>query len=441
MIELLIAVALALPAQEPAKPAETPAPAATTAPPLTDFPLEVYYRDGLRFKTKDGNFEARIGGRLLTHYRLIVDRPDDSTLADGLRTVPDSFFVRQARLEVEGTVLKEFAFKVQTDFPSGTYNQSTGAGPSSTSGSLRDAFVEWRKYPEFKIRMGQFYVPLSQEDFCSTRFIDFAERSNINRLMPGREIGIQFAGTLFEKHLEYNAMLTNGQSLLVENGRNVTDSNDEKEVVGLVKVQPFVGTELAALQKLKLALGGSITDVDSTAGTGFDLVSTELSVMWLDATGGAFDGIRWRLVPQISWSWGPAALRAEYLIREDGLASGSAEEEIRSRGWFGQATYILTGETKTLEDRIVPVSSWGALEVGLRYSTLKILDIFDSGIAASAGNADRISAWTLGLNWWVTRNVRFSANGIYEIYSDPLAFDNRSDNTLVGFLFRAQVDF
>lgn len=438
----LIAAALqATPATTQEKPLPPEAPA--TAAPSNEFSaLEVLFKDGLRFRTRDGNFDARLGGRMLTHYRTVVDRPDDSTAGDGLRTVPDSFFVRQARLELEGTVMKEFGYRVQTDFGTGLYNQGAGTGPANTTGTLRDAYVEWVGIPEFKIRAGQFFEAVSQEDITSTRFIEFAERSDLNRLLPGREIGLQVSGICFDKRLEYFAMVCNGTGLLNDSGRAVSDANDEKEVSGLLRVTPFAGTDLDALKSLRLGIGASIGDADNAPVSGFDLVSTQLSVMYLSSTGGgSFDGTRWRLDPQISWAWGPLGFRAEYLRREDELAHGTAVGEIRSAGWYAYVTCILTGEDKKFEDRILPKSRWGALEVAFRYAVLNIDHLSESGVAVAQGNADRINSITAGLNWWITRNVRITANAILERFDDEVAFDNRAEDSLFGFLFRAQVDF
>lgn len=435
--------ATSAPAQEkPLPPEATPA-----AAPAHEFSaLEVLFRDGLRFRTRDGNFDARLGGRMLAHFRTVLDRPDDNTGttaagAGSYRTVPDSFFIRQARLELEGTVMKEFGYKVQTDFGTGQYNQGAGTGPANTTGTLRDAYVEWMRIPEFRIRIGQFFEPISQEDTTSTRFIDFAERSDLNRLMPGREIGLQVSGVCFDKRLEYFGVVCNGTGLLNDSSRAVSDSNDEKEWAGLIRVSPFAGTELDALKTLRLGLGASIADVDGAAASGFDLVSTQLSVMFLEAGAGTFDGTRSRIAPQLSWSWGPLGLRAEYLLRRDELAHGAPVSEIRSRGWYAALTGVLTGEQKKVEDRITPKSKWGALELAFRYAVLNIDHLGESGVALAQGNADRIESITAGFNWWITRNVRLTANAILERYDDEVAFDSREEDSLVGFLFRAQVDF
>jgi phosphate-selective porin OprO/OprP len=402
-------------------------------------PIEMYFKDGLRFRTKDGNFEGRFGGRLLGHSRTVFDRPDDDTAPT--RSVPDTFFVRQARLETEGTFYKEFGYKAQVDFGSGLFNQSTGAGPSSVSGTLRDGFVEWKRWPELQVRLGQFFEPFSQEDMCSTRFIDFVERSPLNRLAPGREIGLQLFGTALESQVAYFLMLSNGGALLNDQGRAVVDRDDEKEVAGLVRWSPFLKSDETFLKGLRLGLAGTIGSADSQAGSGFDLVTTELSVLYLDSTSGLLDGRRWRLDPQLSWAIGPFSLRGEYVWREDELDEAAPESDLESSGWYAAATWLLTGESKKPEDRVVPGGEWGAVEVVLRAAGVDVENAFDAGIASPVGNSEEVTTITGGVNWWVTRNVRLSMNVVHERYDDDLAFDNRTEDSLTGLLFRGQIDF
>jgi phosphate-selective porin OprO/OprP len=413
------------------------------APKQEKSPIDVWFEDGLRFKTKDGNFEGRIGGRFLLHYRAIFDRPQEANAAP-IRDLPNTFFVRQARFETEGTILKDWGYKVQLDFPSGAINQSNLGAASASSGTLRDAFVEWKRMKELQIRFGQFFEPLSQEDTSSTRFIDFAERSVINRLLPGREIGIQVAGSLMDSELSYAVMLCNGNALLNDQGRAVIDLNDQKEVAALLRYSPFMHSGGDFLKGLRLGMAASYGAVDNVPTGNFDLISTELSVMYAEATGAGlfFDGFRGRLNPQISWPIGPFCFRGEYLYRTDALSTTAGRDAQREKAWYAYVTYILTGEDKNPENRIVPKGDWGAVELGFRVSQLRIVDGFESGVfPAVAGNAERVTAFTFGANWWVTRNVRFTLDIIREKYSDPVQFDTRRESMLMGMLFRAQVDF
>ena len=105
-------------------------------------------------------------------------------------------------------------------------------------------------------------------------------------------------------------------------------------------------------------------------------------------------------------------------------------------------TSILTGEDKRPEERIVPKGDCGAVELGFRVASLNIDDAFTSGVFTQPGNSNSIYAYTFGVNWWVTRNVRFTLDVIREPYNDPITFDTgRTERMLMGMIFRGQVDF
>jgi len=406
-------------------------------------PVDVWFEDGIRFKSRDGNWEGRIGGRFLTHYRTIFDRPFEAQTGTSIRNLPNTFFVRQARIETEGTLYQDWGYKVQVDFGTGLRNQASGTAASNVSGTLRDGFVEWKRYKAFQVRMGQFFEPLSQEDISSTRFIDFAERSPMNRLLPGREIGIQVAGSLLNNELLYAIMLCNGNALLNDQGRAVNDGNDQKEVAAMFRYLPMLNCADDWLKGLRLALAFSWGLADS-ASTDFDLISTELSVLWAASTGTPnFHGFRGRIVPQISWPIGPFCFRGEYLYRTDELIGSTVggPDALRTRAWYGYVTYILTGENKKVEDRIVPTGDWGAFELAFRVSQVSAGNGFETGIFAPGADAEGMTSFTFGINWWVNRNVRLTLNVIREKYRDHLGFDRQNSSMLMGMIFRAQVDF
>lgn len=398
--------------------------------------LEVTYGNGVEFRTKDGLFEGYLSGRLRLQGRAVLDRPDDD--APPLRSVPDSIFIRQARLETGGTFRKEWGYRLQFDWATGTFDPSTGETPSSGSTRLRDAWVEWKRYPEFTVRLGQFYVPGSPEDMVPSRYFEFIERSAMNRLAPGREVGLEVYGHLFDERLGYYLMVSQGQAFLNDQGRSVADFNDEKELAGLVYARPH--------PNVRLALGGTITNVDDFPASGaeegeFDLVTTELSVLWLDATGGVFDGRRWRLdASLLAWA-GPFVLRAEVLRRRDELQDGGPEDAITATGGFVAASILLTGDEKTPDRPVATGGASGALEVGARLARVRLENVFDAGVASPAGNAERVTAVTVDAGWWVAKNLRLQVEAVHERYGDRLDFDTRREDSLTGFLARIQLEF
>jgi len=387
--------------------------------------------DGLRVKTGDGNLDVHVGGRFQEQLRVVLDRPDAS------RTAPDTFFVRAARIKVDGTFYKDYGFQVEGDFP------SSSTGPSPT---LQAAFIDWKRFKEFRFLFGQFKAPMSQERLRSALFSDFVESPMLTRFVPGYEIGVQAWGQV--DLLGYQVAIVNGRSHLDNAGRSRHDDNDEKELVARLTATPLAG--------LRFGIGGSITDVDDVAITGlavtaFDLVTPELGVTYFDpASAGttALDGRRTRLNADVSWALGPLCLRGEYLVREDDMVNGALDEKVKTTAWSATATWILTGEEKNPETRITPAhpldfdTGWGAVELAARIAGAELGDeIEDLGISL-AGQSNEVTSATFGVNWWLTRNVRISANVVREDYKDEIDFGGgRLEDVLTGFLARFQIDF
>lgn len=399
-------------------------------PAPSEAPLEVFCRDGLRFRSRDGTFEGYLTGHLRIHGRTIFDRPGDETAP--LRTVPDTVWMREARLESGGTLCREWAWRFQFELDSGTYNQSTGAAPSGAAAVLQDAWIEWRKHPFLNVRLGQFKIPCSAEEYDSTRTQELAERSPMNRLVPGREVGLEIHGRLLDEHLVYLLAFSQGQGYLKDKGRSVVDADDGKEASFLLHAFP--------LENVRLSLGGSIAQVDDLAASNFDLVSYGLSVLYLDATAGTFDGVRWRADAAVCAWWGPASLRAEVLYREDELEN-SPEDALESLGWLASGSVLLTGEEKPPSKRVSPAREWGALELAARWARVEVRNAFRAGIAVAEGNSRSVSEITIGLTWWYGKFLRVTLQATHERFEDPLSFDHRREDSLTGLVGRVQLEF
>ncbi len=410
-------------------------------------PVRVTYEDGLWFKSDDGAYQVGVGGRVVAQGRAVSDRPaDDPPSAGASRTQPNSFYLRTARIELQGILRREFEFKLQLDFPSGVQS-NTGAPPSSVTGTLQDAYLGWRPSTDFAVRIGQFKEPFGQEQMTSFRAIEFVERAVLDRLTPARDIGVAFQGRALDGVLDVEVGAFNG------NGRAVADANDEKDVAGRIRVMPFKGFQESFLRGLRLGIAGTVGDIDPS-GTNpadpLDLTSTELLVKYLDAggVGNAVDGRRTRLGLEFSWIWDAFSLRAEWIRRRDTVVTAAGEDRLPTEAYSVSASAVLTGEMKILDRHVLPAhpvgleGGWGALEVALRFARLHVDDeIFSLGIAGP-GNANAVSVVTGGINWYPTRFLRISPDVIVENYNHDIAFSGgRTEHRFFGFLMRVQVDF
>ncbi|MBI5368688.1 MAG: hypothetical protein HZA54_16755 [Planctomycetes bacterium] len=113
------------------------APAAAAAAPAAPSParkevsIKASFHDGAKLAAEDGNFDAHVGGRLITQSRWFLQ----SSRAN------DSFFVREARIQVDGSFWKDYEYKVQFDLGKG-------------AAQLRDGYVGWKRYPWLTLRVG-----------------------------------------------------------------------------------------------------------------------------------------------------------------------------------------------------------------------------------------------------------------------------------------------
>jgi phosphate-selective porin OprO/OprP len=395
--------------------------------------ITVSLRDGVHFKSSDGNLDATLGGYVGIHYRVVAHRPQDN-----VRSSPDSWFIRQARPEFSGTVYKDFDFRLQLDFPSGNGNAVTG--------TLQDAYVGWRRYPELSFRIGQFKEPFGQEQTTPDRYLDFDERSLGDRFVPARDIGAMVYGRLFDGIFGYEAGYFNG------NGRGVVDSNKGKEVAGRVRVMPFAAAgDGFVLRNLRLGVAATAGTVQKSSSNGLDSTSPALGILYLDATAGTLDGARKRLGGELSWNAGPFGLRAEVWRRVDGIDNGAFDNErLSTTAWNASASWLITGERKPLEARVAPdapldpsAGAWGAVELAVRVDRVRIgNEVFGTGVAVAAGNSNAATDYTLGVNWYLTRHLRISPNVFWEVYEDPIAFSTgRSDRHFFGGILRFQLEF
>ena len=155
----------------------------------------------------------------------------------------DGFNLRLVRLYLDGSILTDFKYRVQL--------QVNGMPGSNTGARIVDAYMEWAKYKEFSVKLGQFKRAFTFENPYNPWDVgagDYALAVNklagltadYNGAIPsgGRDQGIQLQGDLFpskadgHRYLHYQLAAYNGQ------GINQADKNGKKDLIGTIQVQP-----------------------------------------------------------------------------------------------------------------------------------------------------------------------------------------------------------
>jgi hypothetical protein len=161
----------------------------------------------------------------------------------------NSFNLRLARFILDGKI-GDFDWRAQI--------QGTNVkGPGEPTVQLVDLYAEWRRFPEFKVRAGQFKRaftfenptnPITQGWYAYADVINklsgFGDRTG-EKSSGGRDIGIQIQGDLFpnangRRVLHYQIGVYNGE------GINQKDKDNKKDIIGGLWVMPIKGLRFGA---------------------------------------------------------------------------------------------------------------------------------------------------------------------------------------------------
>ena len=360
-------------------------------------------------RSADGDFTMQFGGRVQFDWRSYT----------GTATPPSSFVLRRARLEAQGQLFKHYEYKVQADF-------------TDDDALLRDGYLNINYKKGFQVQFGQFKAPFSQEAWQSSKYIDFVERSSANNLAPGRSPGLMFHGDLGGGTFQYYAGAFNGLGELTSN----TSSTPEGYL--RLRFTPFRSQGPAILKNF--SFGGAFAEGRHTDGVSFRGRTASRSVSFFRRV--PVNGKIVRSNAEFWWRFKNFSLRGEYdqthQHRQNLGPGGTNLPGVIGKGYLVQATYLLTGEKKT-ESGITPNSAFlgspggrGAWELAFRYENLQMDDAID-------GN--RADAFTFGVNWWLTKFVRYQSNFILERFKDPFRTPSPGDRDSFSYLSRVQVIF
>ncbi len=375
---------------------------------LPNTPVITASEKGFALASRDAKFNLRLRGLLHADSR---DYFDDETLSPNV----DGFVLRRLRPSLEGTIAGIYDFRINPDF----------AGSRVV---LQDAYIDARYYPWFKLRVGKFKTPFGIERLQSASDLRFVERGLPNNLVPNRDLGIQIHGDVLDGTLNYAIGLFNG---VLDGGSsessNDIENNTDKDIAARVFSQPFLNSENFYLRGLGVGISASY--VDQRADAAAPLLPAyrspgQLSVFnYRGGNNGSYsDGKRLRWSPQLQYYAGPWGVLAESVTVEQELSrvlSGSRRHDTLSQNaWQLALNYVLTGEDASYKE-IKPKApwapgseGWGAWELVARVGELDIDDdAFSGGIASFADPNVAISnerAWSLGVNWYLNRNVKWS---------------------------------
>lgn len=344
--------------------------------------VEVQVKGGVTVKTRDGKFSTKIGGRVQADAASYSGQPD---IGNGTE-------IRRARLYLSGTMYNDWGYKLEYDFA------STGANGKG----ITDTYIVYNGFDNLEIKVGNMKAPFSLEQQESASTTMFMERSLAGAFGAGRHMGAMLSTQQKNWTLAGGVF---GDSLTATNGTN----HDQDEGWGLGTRATFAPINEKD-QVLHFGLGLNYRDTGGAGQASFSQQpETHIGGVNIANTNTLNDVTDfYKVGAEAATVMGPFSVQAEYITTS---VSRNSASDLTFDGWYAQTSYFLTGESRNYAKgtfgNITPKASVGdggigAWELALRYSTL---DLNDKDI-----NGGDVDSYTLGVNWYATNTLRFSAN-------------------------------
>ncbi len=377
--------------------------------------------DNFILRSADKNFILRFTGQIQNDYRSYLGKDDETDV--------DTFLIRRARLGIEANVYQYYEFRLLPDF------DPNGTGVTA----VQDAYLNIHYWDEFQVEMGRFKEPVSYEELIQDRYVPTLERSLIDQMVPGRDVGLMIQGKgLFGGKLQYAVGVFNGTI----NGN--LDTNDRKDAAARVAVKPFFTEEdaLPMLQYFGFGVSGT-TGIEQEAVSPATL-KTPSGIPWFTFNSTVREnGLRTRFTPELTWFWDSFGFMAQYYEEHEQLNPGgnsaAAMKELVDlpiQGWLVLGTWLVTGEQRTDYTQLIaplrpfdpknPLTNPGAIELLAGASRLQLgSQVFTAAIPLTTNTAAQQSSsgaseLTIGFNWYFNKWVRMQFNYEHSWFDQPI---------------------
>lgn len=425
------------------QPSSSDAPTATTAADRErKDPAVMVGEDGLRIRSADGAFEARVGLKLSHDWAWFnQDRELESWVGDE----QDGTGFRHARLVVSGQLHSDFKYQMEIDFAGETGEDTP---------KFRDVYFEYGALPyggdrNLTLRIGHFKEPLGLDELNGSMDRQFQENPLLDVFMPSRNAGVMLTDALLGQ--AKSERLTWSVGVFKETD-DVPSSNESDEDQGYAVTARVTGLPYYAQEGRRLIhLGAAYSHRNpdgarlsyglrpETRLARFRYADPNNLPEFFRLTDARADDVD-LLGLELASVFGPFSFQGEYVLSSVETTFGG---DLEYSGYYAQAMYLLTGEHRPYShasarfgspapDRPFSLRSGqrgpGAWELGLRYGAV---DLSDSPVTGGEH-----SSLTFGLNWYLNANLRMSWNYILNEVDHPFY-----DGDFQSFQTRVQLDF
>jgi phosphate-selective porin OprO/OprP len=324
---------------------------------------------------------------------------------------------RRTQLGIQGSLFGDWSYNFNYDF--------AGAGGTETPGHIQSVYIQYDGLKPWGIRIGAFPPSAGLEDNTGSPDTIFLERNSPSDLArniaggDGRDaVSVFYAGDRLYGSLSYT-------------GDKVQDSgvfDEQQALLGRLSYLLYSGDDLKAVASANGTYVFKAADTSAGANAARAITLNDPPELTVDNTGtklvstGALNAesvSEWGLESAVQWN----SLYAQAGYFGYGVDQRAALPSFAFDGWYAQATFVLTGESRTYNASSAAFSNpkprvpfsfsgggWGAWEVAARYSDLDLNA--HPGIIGSPLPPDGIRGgdqriWTAGLNWYPNSVLKF----------------------------------
>lgn len=344
---------------------------------------------------------VRIGAQIMADFGWISGHQVENLLGEDL----DSRFEwRRLRPFVSGKIVKDFEYKLEAEF-------------SGSTPELKDAFLRLDAIPHAgDLTVGHFKEPFSLDELTSLTNLTFLEPDLGNVFVPARSFGVMLNNSEFDNRMTWAGGVFRS---LGEPWADPIEQGNAYAATGRVTCLPYYEQGGAKLVHLGLDYSFRLPQDPILYKQRPEAHFTDYftNTGWMDAQQvHLLDG---------EWVWqnGPFSMQGEYI---SAAVRDSSLDNPYFNSAYVQASYFLTGEHRPYDthtgiftpilpkkDFLAPGGGLGAWEVAARYS---FLDLEAGGLPTSAND---VQDFTLGLNWYLTANLRIGMNYIRSWVTGP----------------------
>jgi len=355
------------------------------------------------------------------------------------RDLKDGDLFRRARIGIDGTAFGDWDYRFLFDF--------AGAG-TENAGQVYETWVQYSGLKPFHFRVGAFSPSIGMEDQASTNGMPFLERSVDSDLSRGLAAGdTRTAAELFANgdHWLISGAVTGRVVGVINTGTAAAvpqSFGDQLGLVGRGVISPLSGPDWL----VHFGIHGSyvVHPADSVGpGTNGQLTAASEVIAFSNTPELRVDGTKFINTGNIDATHAGtvglefAAQKANVLIqseydyftvdRDDGTPANPIDNP-HFQGYYVEGLWTLTGEQRRYNAQTgafdapsvahpfsLSGGTWGALEVGVRYSDMNLN--FEAGAPGTyvpggplpnsvirGGEEQNITA---GINWYLNPVVRF----------------------------------